>query len=191
MPGVFFAGTITQGAAGLKKHGLPSNSGAVHGARYNARVLARHIARTRFDVPAATERPALDPGRLVDTLVGQLSSAPELWHQRAYLARVVSLDPGQGPRDEGLVPLAAFVDGAGDDGPGDAVAVTLEADGSGAVFPVVYSRRGATLEEHAFEPDLLFRYDTPAVRDRLAAVLAPYGIDGQSGDDGPVSTFRG
>ena len=30
------------GAAGLKKHGIPANSGALHGYRYNARVLARH-----------------------------------------------------------------------------------------------------------------------------------------------------
>ena len=44
VPGIFFAGTIGQGSAGLKKHGIPSNSGAVQGARYNARVLARHIA---------------------------------------------------------------------------------------------------------------------------------------------------
>src|SRR5207237_10038 len=44
VPGIFFAGTITQGSAGLKKHGVPSNSGAVQGYRYNARVLARHLA---------------------------------------------------------------------------------------------------------------------------------------------------
>src|SRR6185295_10189269 len=49
VPGIFFAGTIGQGSAGLKKHGMPANSGAVHGARYNARVLARHVARTVFD----------------------------------------------------------------------------------------------------------------------------------------------
>ena len=45
LPGLFFAGTITQGARGLRRHGVPSNSGAVHGARYNAQVLAGHIAR--------------------------------------------------------------------------------------------------------------------------------------------------
>ena len=43
LPGVFFAGTIGQAAKGLEKHGVPANSGAVHGARYNARALAgRH-----------------------------------------------------------------------------------------------------------------------------------------------------
>jgi thioredoxin reductase len=176
-PGVFFAGTISQGAAGLKKHGLPSNSGAVHGARYNARLLARHIAATTFGVPAALERPAIGPAHLIDTLVGYLASSPELWHQRAYLARVVSLDRADGPHDEGLVPLAAFVDGVGDDGQRDAVALTLEADGSGAIYPVAYARRGRTIEEHAFEPDLLLRYDTPVVRRQLAEMLGSFGVE--------------
>jgi thioredoxin reductase len=180
VPGIFFAGTISQGAAGLKKHGLPANSGAVHGARYNARVLARHIAATRLGVPAATERPAIELARLIDTLVDQLSASPELWHQRAYLARVVSLDPDAGPRDEGLVPLAAFVDGTGNDGQGHALALTLEADGSGAIYPVVYARRGATLREHSFEPDLLLRYDTPAVREQLATIIASFGVDAEA-----------
>jgi thioredoxin reductase len=179
--GLFFAGTISQGAAGLKKHGLPSNSGAVHGARYNARLLARHIAATTFRTPAALERPAIEPARLIDTLVGCLASSPELWHQRAYLARVVSLDRAEGPRDEGLVPLAAFVDGAGDDGQRDALALTLEADGSGAIYPVAYARRGGTLDEHLFEPDLLLRYDTPAVRKQLAEILASFGVDAVAG----------
>ena len=58
VPGIFFAGTITQGAAGLKKHGIPSNSGALHGYRYNARVLVRELARRHFDVPL--ERQSLD-----------------------------------------------------------------------------------------------------------------------------------
>ena len=40
LPGVHFAGTIEPGRAGLRRHGVPSNSGAVHGARYNGRVLA-------------------------------------------------------------------------------------------------------------------------------------------------------
>src|SRR4029077_6008676 len=34
VPGIYFAGTIGQGSGGLKKHGMPANSGAVHGARY-------------------------------------------------------------------------------------------------------------------------------------------------------------
>ena len=44
LPGVYFAGTLMQASLGLKRHGIPSNSGAVQGYRYNARVLARHLA---------------------------------------------------------------------------------------------------------------------------------------------------
>jgi thioredoxin reductase len=176
VPGIYFAGTLSQGAAGLKKNGLPSNSGAVHGARYNARLLARHIARRLAETGegpeiTATEARPIEQDDLAGRLAGILNSAPELWHQRAYLARVISLDPTVGPRDEGVVPLAAFIDGAGDDGAGDALALTLESDGSGAVYPVVYRRREGRFEEHAFEPDILLRYDSPDVRRRLAEVL--------------------
>ena len=72
MPGLFFAGTITQGSPGLKKHGLPSNSGAVHGARYNARVLARRIAATRFSSAAAHGSTGRSPS---DGLVDWAASA--------------------------------------------------------------------------------------------------------------------
>ena len=53
VPGIFFAGTIGQGSKGLQKHGVPANSGGVHGARYNARVLA---AYHRADVLRCTFR---------------------------------------------------------------------------------------------------------------------------------------
>jgi hypothetical protein len=173
VPGIYFAGTIGQGAAGLKKHGLPANSGAVHGARYNARCLARHIARTHFG--QARQAPAIETADLLDLVLGDLAAAPELWHQRAYLARVISLDPAAGARDEGIVPLAAFVDGQGDDGDGDALALTLEADGTGAIYPVLYLRREGHVEERPVDPDLLLRFDTQAVRDQVGAILAEVG----------------
>jgi thioredoxin reductase len=168
LPGIFFAGTIGQGSAGLKKHGMPANSGAVHGARYNARVLARHIAR-QLGAPV-TAAPAIE-GDLGEAIVDMLATAPGLWHQRAYLARVIGLDPATGPTDIGLVPLAAFVDGNGDDGSGDAIAVTLEADGTGAIYPVLYHRHGGAVEERPLEPDALLRFDTPEVRAGVRAVV--------------------
>jgi thioredoxin reductase len=172
VPGLFFAGTISQGAAGLKKHGQPANSGAVHGARYNARILARHIVRTRSLGSLADPAPvAIREDRLVDFLATELGSSPELWHQRAYLARIVTLDPSRGAYDSGFVPLAAFVDNAADDGAGDAIALTLEADGTGALYPVVYLRRKGRLEEHAIEADILLRFDTKDVRRRLSEIV--------------------
>ena len=61
LPGVYFAGTIGQAAKGLVKHGVPANSGAVHGARYNAMVLARRMAAVRFG--KQMDRPRIAPGR--------------------------------------------------------------------------------------------------------------------------------
>ncbi len=166
VPGIFFAGTIGQGSPGLKKHGIPSNSGAVQGARYNARVLAGHIARSRFGyVP---ERPSVAPADVLELLLDELTLGPELWHQRAYLARVLSLDPGDGIRDEGILPLAWFVDAGGP----DAIAATLETDGSGAVYPVIYLRRGGAVSEHPIEPHPLLDYRTDAARRDLGAILA-------------------
>ena len=175
VPGIYFAGTIGQGSAGLKKHGLPANSGAVHGARYNARVIADHIARQRFGFVA--DRPPIAAADLVDFVIGELAAAPELWHQRAYLSRVISLDPAVGPRDEGIVPLAAFLDGAGDDGTADSIGLTLEADGTSAVYPVLYLRHDGKVEERPIDPDPLLRFDTAAVRARVAAIVAEMGVE--------------
>jgi thioredoxin reductase len=166
VPGIFFAGTIGQGSRGLRKHGIPSNSGAVHGARYNARILAQHIARTRFGWQPP--RPEIRPTDLLAATLEELTSGPEIWHQKAYLARVISADPALGLRDEGIQPLAAMVDV---DGP-DAILLTLEADGTGLIYPVIYLRRGGRVEEHALEPDPLLDFESPIHRRQAADVLS-------------------
>ena len=165
VPGIYFAGTIGQGAAGLKKHGIPSNSGAVQGSRYNARVLARHVARTHFAIE--TKGRALRPEELVGFLLDELTRGPELWHQRSYLARIVTLDPAAGILDEGIEPLARFLDGGGP----DAVAVALETDGSGAVYPAVYVRHAGQATEHLLDPDPLLDFEGDRYRRGLAAIL--------------------
>src|SRR5207237_1491776 len=166
-PGIFFAGTITQGAAGLKKHGIPSNSGAVQGHRYNARVLARHLAETKFGVPTTRER--IDAAALVPYLLDQISHGPELWHQRAYLARVVNLDRDRGITNEGIVPLQSFLDAGG----ADAVAATLESNGQGNPYPVVYVRKEGSVAEHAMAPDPLLDFTGGDYQDELRTVLEP------------------
>jgi hypothetical protein len=163
VPGIFFAGTIGQGAKGLRKHGIPANSGAVHGARYNARVLAGHIARTRLGM-AEPERPLIAPDAVATFLANDLADAGELFHQRGYLARVLTADGSGGLRDDGIQPLAYVLDA---DGP-DAIITSLEADGSGAIFPVIYSRVGGRVVERAIDPDPLLRYDTNDTRLAIA-----------------------
>jgi hypothetical protein len=158
LPGIFFAGTIGQGSKGLQKHGVPSNSGAVHGARYNARVLAGHIARSAFGIEP--ERPHIAPDAVAAFVAAELAESPELFHQRGYLARVLTADPAGGVRDDGVQPLAHVLDAGGR----DALAVTLEADGSGAIYPVLYTRIGGRIVEQAIEPDPLMRFDTADAR---------------------------
>ena len=127
--GIYFAGTIMQGSQGIRKHGIPSNSGAVQGYRYNARVLARHLATEKFGM--APQRRGIKPDEVVPFLLAEATRGPELWHQRSYLARVVSLDPDAGVADEGIQPLADFVDREGP----DAVAMALEANGRDDPYP--------------------------------------------------------
>ena len=166
VPGIFFAGTIGQGAKGLRKFGIPSNSGAVHGARYNARVLAAYLARTRLGIES--ERPLVAPDAVPSMLATELAEAPELFHQRGYLARVLTADGSGGLRDDGVQPLAHVLDTGGP----DAIIASLESDGTGAIFPMLYSRLGGKVVERAIDPDPLLRYDTADTRLAIADLAA-------------------
>jgi thioredoxin reductase len=166
-PDLYFAGTITQGAPGLKKHGLPANSGAVHGARYNARVLARHIAQKYFGIDPA--RPALKRDDVLAYLLSEVSRAPELWHQKSYLTRVVLTDPKRGIIDDGILPLQHFVDSGGADG----VAVAVEANPKAEIYPAIYVRKDNAITEHLLPPNPLLDFETAEHRAQLAAALAP------------------
>ena len=50
--------------------------------------------------------------------------------------------------------------------------MTLEADGSGAIYPVLFARRGGTTAEHILEPDLLLRYDGAEARRVINEVVS-------------------
>ena len=71
--------------------------------------------------------PTSRPTRSRASSAAELSGAPELFHQRGYLARVLTADPAGGMRDDGVQPLAYVLDQGGP----DALAATLEGDGSG------------------------------------------------------------
>ncbi len=163
VPGVYFAGNASQGAPGLRKQGLASNSTSVNGFRYNARVLARHLAETRFGVELA--RPALERDQVLPYLLGELAHAPELWVQKGYLARVVSCNGAI--RDEGILPLERFVDVGGP----DAVAVAVEMDREGTIYPAAYVRVAGRLEEHSLPPHPARLFESDAHRRELASLL--------------------
>jgi hypothetical protein len=167
VPGIFFAGNATSASAGLRKHGATANSTSVNGFRYNARVLALHIAQKHFGL--AGERRSMSRDEVEPFLLDELARAPELWIQKSYLARVVSVDATHGIRDEGIVPLAEFVDR----GDADACAAAIEYDEGGRIVPVVYVRRSGKLTDHVLPPHPLHAFDTDEHRTELAARLAP------------------
>jgi hypothetical protein len=167
VPGIYFAGNVTQASTGLRKHGATSTSGSVNGFRYNARVLAGHIADRHFGI--RPERRPLEVDEVVPYLLAELAHAPELWIQKGYLARVVGVDEADGFRDEGIVPLADFVDREG----GEACAVAVEYDADGTIIPVVYLRRGGRLLDHPLPAHPLHTFDTDEHRRQVTACLAP------------------
>ena len=167
VPGVYFAGTLMQASHGLKRHGIPSNSGAVQGYRYTARVLACHLAEAHFGV--LVDKPPVQASELVSMLLEEVTRGPEVWHQRSYLARVVSVDP-DGLVDAGIQPLAHFVDDANGR---DAVAVTLESNGKDNPYPAVYVRSKGSVGEHTLQPHPLCDFTGESYRKELSDRLEP------------------
>jgi thioredoxin reductase len=163
LPGVYFAGNASQGSPGLRKQGLASNSTSVNGFRYNAGVLARHLAETRFGM--RVERPTVEPDDVLPYLLRELARAPELWVQKGYLARLLTFDGAI--RDEGIVPLEHFVDEAGP----DAVAVTVEMDSGATIYPAVYVRASGRVLERALPPHPTNAFESDTHRRELAAAL--------------------
>jgi len=161
VPGIFFAGNATQGASGLRRDGVVSTSAAVQGFRYNARIVAKELAE-RLGRPRRRGR--VDPGKLPSLLGEALARSPELWAQKGYLAHAVSLDG----RVEGVVPLEHFVDAPGE---ADGVAVTVELDRDGGIFPSVYVRRQRRLRIERLDPHPLHAFDGEPYQRRLAQLL--------------------
>ena len=158
--GIFFAGNATQGAPGLRKHGVGSASAAVHGFRYNARVMARRLATTNLGMELPLD--PIEPETLVPYLLDELTTSPELWAQKSYLARSATLTG-----ETEIVPLAHFLDEAGP----DAVAVAVEMDEAGTTYPAVYVRRNGRIRERLLPSHLLDDFRGPEYEQELRAVL--------------------
>jgi hypothetical protein len=165
VPGLFFAGNTTQGARGMRKHGASPNSTSVNGFRYNARVVAEHVA-DRLGVER--ERPLLERPAVVPLILHELSSAPELWIQKNFLARVVTFSD-QGIRDEGIVPLEHFLDTGGE----DAVAAAIEMNERAVLHPTVYVRRSNRIAEHELEPHPVHAYGGHLYAQEVEALIDP------------------
>jgi hypothetical protein len=165
VPGIYFAGNATQGATELQRNGVPSSSAAVQGFRYNARVLARHIAHKHFGIER--ERPRLATDHVVEHLLVEATRSGALWNQKGYLAHLVTFDPDGGATDEGIVPLSHYVDSTGP----DAVAIAVESDPGSDIHPTVFVRRGGRVDEHVLDGHPLNEYRSPDHRIQLGSVL--------------------
>jgi thioredoxin reductase len=140
MKGVYFAGNATQGAAGLRKNGIGSASGTVSGFRYNARLLALQIAKR---LGHRLQWQKLERKQIVPFLLDELRCGPEIWTQKGYLARAVY---PEGETD--IVPLAHFLDHC----ERGSVAVTIEMNAEGEIYPVAYVRAGEEIDERPMPP---------------------------------------
>ena len=49
--------------------------------------------------------------------------------------------------------------------------MTLEGDGSGSIYPVLYARAAGAMTEHVLEPDTLLRYDGVDARRAITEVV--------------------
>jgi len=163
-PGIFFAGAATQGQAGIRKYGFPTGSASVGGFRYNAGVQAVEIGRRLGIEPP---RPLLAEGDLIPYLLAQATFEGALWRQQAHLARIVGLDPSEGIRDEGILPLAPFLDSSGP----PAVAIAVETDPEGTMQAAVYVRRHGRVTENLLPPAFMHDCRTPEHSAELENVL--------------------
>jgi len=122
VPGLYFAGTLTQ-----QRDFKRSTNGFVHGFRYSARALHR-ILRSRYHEdpwPAVPLAPT--PEAIAAAVIARINRTSALWQQFAVLGDVVAVGPdGAAYLEE--VPVAYVADG-GLGAPGrevDAYVVTLE-----------------------------------------------------------------
>ncbi len=163
LPGVFFAGNASSGAKGIGKRGAGASSTSVNGFRYNARILAEHLAARLGGWKRPRDR-VDDP---VSFLLRELTAAPELWVQKGYLCRVLAGEQGVYV-DDGILPLAHFLDALDH----DAVAASVEVDETGRILPTLYRRHGGEITERQLEPHPLHAYESEPYRREVAGLLS-------------------
>ena len=167
VPGIYFAGNVTQASSG------PAQARRDEQLGIRPRVplqRARPRAAHRREALRARARAApAHRDEVVPLLLAELATRRSSGAQKGYLARVVELDAAGRVRDDGIVPLADFVDRDG----GDACAVAVEYGADGTISPVVYVRRGGRLVERPLPPHPLHAFGTDEHRRELAACLAP------------------
>ncbi|MFI5957596.1 NAD(P)-binding domain-containing protein [Cryptosporangium sp. NPDC051539] len=190
VPGLYFAGTLTQ-----QRDFTKSTNGFIHGFRYGVRAL-HHILHSRHgNRPWPAERLDATPEAITDAVITRINRTSALWQQFAVLADVVTIT-GQTAWYHEEVPVAYFQDG-GLGSPPVAFVVTLEygpdhdtvdpfdisvpriaendpmaAHGASYLHPVIRAYRdGRIVAEHHLAENLENHWNLPTVHQQPLAVF--------------------
>ncbi|MEV4756463.1 NAD(P)-binding domain-containing protein [Micromonospora sp. NPDC049559] len=118
VPGLYFAGTLTQ-----QRDFKRSTSGFIHGFRYGTRALHRILGARYHDVAWPATRLEATPEAVTDAIIARVNRSSALWQQFGVLADVVTVR-GEAAYHHEEVPVAYLADGGLGGDP--AFAVTLE-----------------------------------------------------------------
>jgi thioredoxin reductase len=190
VPGLYFAGTLTQ-QRDFKK----STSGFIHGFRYGARALHRILAARHHDTPWPSAELDVAPDAIADAIVARVNRSSALWQQFAVMGDVVTVTGGTARYTE-EVPVAYVADGGlgtaehrfvttleygPDHDTVDPFDITIprvaENDAANAhdaayLHPVVrYYRDGTLTATHHLAENLENHWDLPAVHQQPLAVF--------------------
>ncbi|MEC3979441.1 NAD(P)-binding domain-containing protein [Amycolatopsis sp. H20-H5] len=105
VPGLYFAGTITQ-VRDFKK----STSGFIHGFRYGVRALQRILDERHHDRPWPHRRLTADLDELTGSVITRINRTSALYQQFGFLADVLVVDGEEGRYYE-EVPVDHFAEG--------------------------------------------------------------------------------
>ena len=95
-------------------------------------------------------------------MLSQLRAGPEIWTQKGYLARAVYPDGSTG-----IVPLAHFLDHCET----GSIAVTIEMNAEGDIYPVTYVRAGEEIDERDLPPHHVNDFGGTEYRAALESLL--------------------
>ncbi|AGZ45766.1 NAD(P)-binding domain-containing protein [Actinoplanes friuliensis] len=190
VPGLYFAGTLTQ-QRDFKK----STSGFIHGFRYGTRALHRILGARHHQTPWPATRLEATPEAITDAIIARINRTSALWQQFAVLGDVITVSGDTADHHE-EVPVAYLKDGGL--GPAPLAFVTTleygpdhdtvdpfdisvpriaENDASAAhdasyLHPVVRVHRGGTVvAEHHLAENLENHWNLPAVHQQPLAVF--------------------
>jgi thioredoxin reductase len=119
VPGLFFAGTISQ-VRDFKK----STSGFIHGFRYAVRALHKILERRYAETPWPAAKVDATPESITDAIISRVNRTSGLWQQFGFLADVVTV-AGADARYHDEVPVDYFA-AAGLGAAEHAFVITLE-----------------------------------------------------------------